>query len=457
MSNLELMAIGDSLYQGVRSMTIKTDLCRTSTPAQVAAALGETEFASPDPGNPMIIDPERWLKDPHKLGRELAEYAAYWQKEPGSPHGLACFDNVSVAGSEVWHLYDFTATQGQAQAREEFAKLGGAPLSLSTIGKVDLSRMIYGINSRFVLNPGNLPDHAEKTQIGWVAERKPRRLLVNIGSNNGLWDMCLKGDPKAGLYFGKPGGSDPDDYSQIEALAEALDSLPPEVETIYFNSLGRPRCVANLMPNPDNVEWATHPGEAYFESYENRFALSPAYNLLSAEQMSALDQRVAQANARIAEILTKGITRHRLAFVDFFGLLTDKDAKHWGDSRATWAANHRISNNTFQSGLLGGFAHGGLFGLDGMHPTTVGYGIVAQRVLDVIAQTETSPSQAAKVDLDALCREDWLIQHCSAKWTPLLFGWRDYRRLHAGRAALEPFAEENHAIIDLMAAARFGG
>lgn len=438
-------------------MTIKADLCRASTPAQVAAALGETAFASPDPGNPMIIDPEQWLKYPLQLDRELAEYAAYWQKEPGSPRGSECFDNVSVAGSEVWHLYDYTAAQGSAQAREEFAKLAGAPLSLSSVGKVDLSRLIYGVNSRFVLNPRNLPGHAGKTQIGWVAERKPRRLLVNIGSNNGLWDMCLCGDPDAGLYFGRRGGSDPDDYSQIEALAEALDALPPEVETIYFNSLGRPRCVANLMPVPDDVEWESHPGEDYFPSYENRFALSSAYHLLTAEQMTALDRRVTQANARIAEILTRGITRHRLAIVDFYGLLTDNDAKHWGDIRATLAADLRISNNTFQSEIIGGLAHGGLFGLDGMHPTTVGYGIVAARVLDVIAQTETSGQAAPKIDLDALCREDWLIRHCSAKWTPLLFGWRDYRRLRAGGAALEAILPDHHAVIDLMMAARSGG
>jgi len=451
------MAIGDSLYQGVRSMTIKADLCLKSVPAQVAKALGDTAFVSPDPGNPMIIDPERWLKYPLQLERELAEYAVYWQRQPGSPHGLACFDNVSVAGSEVWHLYDFTAKQGRAQAQEEFDKLGGAPLSLSSIGKVNLSRMIYGINSRFVLNPSNRTEHDDKTQIDWVAERKPRRLLVNIGSNNGLWDMCMKGNPKAAFNFGTPGGSDPNDYSQIERLATALDSLPPEVETIYFNSLGRPRCVANLMPVPDNVEWATHPGAGYFPSYENSFAERIDYNVLTAGEMIALDQLVADVNARIAEILTKGITRHRLAFVDFYGLLTDNDAKHWGDARAPWAGGRRISNNTFASGAGGGLAHGGLFGLDGMHPTTVGYGIVAQRVLDVIAQTESTASQAAKVDLDALCREDWLIQHCAGDWTLLRLAWRNYRRLHAGRAALVAFARQNSAVIDLMAAARSGG
>ena len=98
-----------------------------------------------------------------------------------------------MAGSEVWHLYAFSADDGQNQAAAEIAKLAGAPLSLDSFGTIDVSGLYYGVNSRFTLNPSNDPALRGRTQLDWVAERRPTQLLVNIGSNNRLDAMlCLR-------------------------------------------------------------------------------------------------------------------------------------------------------------------------------------------------------------------------------------------------------------------------
>ena len=97
------------------------------------------------------------------------------------------------------------------------------------------------LNTRFTLNPQGEDGPVElrpMTPVDQVAARKPRRLLVNIGSNNGLWEMAFECKLTA----------DPFDFSGLDDLADALNALPPEVEQIYFNSLGRPSTVANLMP-----------------------------------------------------------------------------------------------------------------------------------------------------------------------------------------------------------------
>ncbi|MEO0034407.1 MAG: hypothetical protein RLZZ501_430 [Pseudomonadota bacterium] len=456
MTQPEMMAIGDSLYQGVRSMTIRGDLCATSVPAQVARCLGWGEFVSPDPAYPMIIDPEAWLRDPGQINPDLASHATYWQGEPTSPHGHATFDNLSVAGSEVWHLYRYTADNGRRDAHAQFAKLGGQPLGLGTIAKVELNRLVYGVNARYVLNPANTPAQNDKTQIGWVAERRPKRLLVNIGSNNGLWDMCFNGDPATKFYFGKNygGHGDPDDFTQIEELARALEALPPEIGTIYFNSLGRPRCVPNMMPCPSQVEWEQHPNDGYFDSYENRFALSLTYHTCSAAQMQALDAYVDAVNARIRQILQATLKSHRLVFVDLYALLTAHDSKHYGDVRATIAKEKRIGNTMFESDPWGGMAHGGRFGLDGMHPTTVGYAMVAQEVVAAICRTEGQPEP--EIDLDVVCKDDSLINHCPGSWTGLMYLWRDIRRAANPAQMRQKRTTRGLGILDAVAAARAG-
>jgi hypothetical protein len=430
MARLEMMAIGDSLYQGVRSMTIRADLCATSIPAQVAKALG-IPFASPDMAHPVIIDPEAWLADLGRIGKDLAAYGAYWQGNPVSPGGHVCFDNVSVGGAQVWHLYRYTALDAANDAKAQFDKLAGKPLGIGTLGGIDVAGLIFGATARFVLNPSNNPEYQQMTQLDWVALRKPKRLLVDIGSNNGLWDMCFNGDPASKFYFGKDyqaTSGDPDDFTQIEELADALNRLPPEIEVIYYNNQGRPRCVPNLMPLPDMVEWETHPGEGYFDLYENRMALSMTYNRMTGAQMKALDDYVARINDKIQQIVSSRVTSRKVVFVDLYKVLSDNDAKHYGDKRATMAGGKRISNNMFESDPWGGMAHGGFFGLDGMHPTNVGYAKVAQQVIEDIYANEFAGRPAPVIDLDAVSKRDTLIQDCPGKWTPLMYLWRDIRR-----------------------------
>lgn len=429
----EIMAIGDSLYQGVRSMTIRSDLCQNSTPAQVARAFG-WRFASPDMPQPIVTNMEEWLRslDLSEIDDSLGELSDFWYNAPTSPSGRPCFDNISVAGSELWHLYDYTPARATADLADLAAQAGGTRLSFKHSGL--LSSWIYACNTRFTLNPMNDPDLAGMTQIDLVKERKPKRLLVNIGSNNGLWDMCFEAR-NCRMYFGPPDVppqqrslADYNSYEQVYKLAEALASL--DVPEIYFNSLARPRGVANLMPTPDHVEWTDHPEDGYFPQYENRFGLA-GYGTFDAATMARLDQYVAQENGRIHGILA-GKLGGRLRWVDMYGFLDRIDAKHWGDDRG-WRSSkgYLLTNNMFESGFVIRFAHGGMFGLDGMHPTFVGYGMMARNVLSAMG------GDPSKVDLNALARQDGLIEHAPSSWTALMFLWRDIRRAR-GRVGNDP-------------------
>jgi hypothetical protein len=84
-----------------------------------------------------------------------------------------------------------------------------------------------------------------------------------------------------------------------------------------------------------------------------------------------------------------------------------------------------------------GRTDGGLFSLDGVHPTTIGYGILAQEVIRVLegagvafAHRDGTPrSGPVDVDFDRLVRADTLISDPPAAISPTLalLGWLDER------------------------------
>jgi hypothetical protein len=57
-----------------------------------------------------------------------------------------------------------------------------------------------------------------------------------------------------------------------------------------------------------------------------------------------------------------------------------------------------------------------------MHPTMLGYGLMAQQVLAVLGQPV--PEHFL---LDAV-HQDWLINHLPGSWTALLYLWRNIRK-----------------------------
>jgi hypothetical protein len=83
----------------------------------------------------------------------------------------------------------------------------------------------------------------------------------------------------------------------------------------------------------------------------------------------------------------------------------------------------------------GGRASGGLFSLDGVHPTTIAYGLIAQEMINVmrLAGVEFTHGNGAPrsdpvaVDFERLIRRDSLIRQPPQNLTPGLeiLGWAD--------------------------------
>lgn len=442
--NPPLMAIGDSLYQGVAALTHRADLFQWSPPAQVARALGITDFACADPDQPILINLPDWLHAPVSVSGIKAQLAAlgrHWLGRPASPSGRVCFDNLAVSGDTIADVLDATAG-GTATTIAQALKAGGdSPFSSAAVGT-----LLLAFVRRFTLNPSGAAEFEGMTQMDWVRLRQPRRLLVNIGSNDGLYRMCFNAD--AGVRM---------DTTRIDDLVAALAALPDAVEQIYLNTLALPRAVCNLMPilgpeqtarrpdlNPDMDFAFFAPGpEGYYDLYENRMGFT--YGRRTGAQVKALDDDVRAANALFADAVKRHDRKGRIHLVDVTSLLLDYDTKHVLESQGAKVValknGHRLTNQGYLVDPLGNHAGGGLFSLDGMHLSHPGYALMAGRVLDTIRQAEGVAFTAP--DMDAAAAADPTLSVPLPAWTIALWLWRDYRKASAGAAPPEPVGADD--------------
>ena len=443
-NNPPLMAIGDSMYQGVRSLTMSAPLFRFSPPAQVARALGidAKTFTYPDPKRPIIVELEafiRLLPDLDAINQLLALNARYWTKRPKSPSGRIAFENISVASMDISDLYAFDwelrMRQADALKQKDASSLKG--LINAEIPQGTVADAILGLNARFTLNPSDTAELHGVQPVDLVKARQPRILLVNIGSNEGLFNAGFEGKPTLNSERVK------EIAAKYEELAEHLKAVGPGTEKMIFNGLVLPSQTPNLMPAPESISYdGILPGpDGYFDNYENRIGFG--YGTMTGDELKQQDEFVKAINAEMAKVAKQKLG-DRAVIIDLADQMSRLNRKHerLRDDNVIKVGNRSISNMMLESYLGGGFRWGGFCGLDGMHPSVVGYGRIAKAVLREIGRGGEA------IDYNECFRNDTLLTDLPGLWTELMFLYRDYRRANA-----KPKDKEERTRIDTLAVA----
>jgi lysophospholipase L1-like esterase len=395
---------------------------------------------------------EQWLREfPNLIGiaADVEDNINFWDTAPKS--GLAQFDNIAIASAQYADLWTRTATVAAGEIAGLHGALGG---QFSALGD-HIATLFFAFNTRFLLNPQGVAAAAGLSSLDIVAQRKPQRLLVSIGANNGLWDMGFMAVASNGQIGGAPGTPfDAADVADLVSLVDRLKALPGEVQHIYVNALPLPSAVADMMPVPD-VSDTNKPGAGkYYAAYENRFGFN--YAVLSGAQVAANDATVKAVNARLAaEAATDPAGRIHIVPIDrafmAYDFKTDPSAK-------TVNVGGKILSNVMLQGpelLFPSFWRGGLMGLDGMHPTIVGYAIMAHQILAAIAQHE-GIAAAAPPDVTRAYEADSLLQKVPISWDVVLDLSLDIRRATAaGPAAQPPTGMKYAAVSGLLDALKF--
>jgi lysophospholipase L1-like esterase len=485
-----LVAIGDSLTQGFQSGAVfNTDL---SYPAIIAHELGWTDgFRHPQyPGYGGIpLNLELLIREIEErfgatvlpwelpsalfhLRHRLAEAEHWWDDGPGGvlpPRG-AINHNLAIYG---WDLRDALSRHADNAAAEHRTKAGFALVPL--IRNAD--RIAAGRVLDSARTPGGLPMTPLEAAAALSSEgtlEDPdgdgiETLVVFLGANNALGSVL-----DLSVHWSQ------DDFADLRAKAAYNVWQPPHFDAEWAQLVAalqsiRARHVliatvphVTIAPIAHGIGGKVHKGSRYFEHYVRPWVTEATFDedgdkSLTADEARAVDSAIDAFNdtivASVADarehgldwrITEIGAALDRLASRRY---LEDPDA-----DRPAWLTDYPlppalanldpVPDSHFFASDGDGRTSGGLFSLDGVHATTVAYGLMAQEFMRTMEEAGvvfhrrdgvTARSSPVDVDFDRLLARDTLVgqpPRClsdAGHWV----GWIDeradvLRRLWAG-------------------------
>ena len=413
------MAIGDSMFNGVRSAMINDELAGSSPIAAFAKAAGIASFVRPSYPREILIDIERearksipgLVSDLLSLKKIIVPNARKWLSTSGLDSRPAYHDNVACAGADYQSMMTRTGATALQEAQAALERIENS----EDLAFRDVMLLWFGLNDNFVLDPSRGRKGAQisqQSQVRQVIERRPKRLFVNIGSNEGLFNFGLLGQYKeSDLEIGKSGiyKSLVDGAKNLgESLAAALAGVDM---VVHFNTLVRPRAVPNLAPLDDReMLLGPKPAGAYFKHYSTKVGIR---NPVKPAVVQAFDKMIRAANDASFTALQNALGQAgiRAIKVDIYDDINRFDSKHWGDARAIdVGVPWKMRNLPFATGGPFNKRQGGVCGLDNMHPTAVGYAVMARALLRSAGMDEDLISVKAAFKSDSLLQKppgDW--------------------------------------------------
>ncbi|MEM7268204.1 MAG: hypothetical protein AAF401_03010 [Pseudomonadota bacterium] len=405
-----VMAIGDSIYNGMRSATINAEMARKSVPASVSRVVDPNyRFRSPRYPEVLLIDVEQTLREidlgdlVHRLKKRIEGVVANAQRWGSGQHVVqaehAAWDNLSQAGAVVDDLITRDWGHWAGLVAHNLPKLNGVDSVDDLLGSgADILDLHMGLNAKFLINPNERDELKEMRPIDLVAARKPKRLLINIGANHGVIDITLRGveakDPK---LPGEGLRGLADWAEQMKDMAGMLKALGPETETIYVNTVPLPSTVPNMMYPYNPREIHAHEIEkidGYYPVYDNRLGGLNDYIQHTAAEMKELDREVAAINNKMIANM-RAVGDDRLRFFRLDRALKKYDGKHEsakGISGDTPGARLEFPDRTYSNKAIDfdnffiwdAFREGGVASLDNHHPSGVGYSVMARELVRVM-------------------------------------------------------------------------
>ncbi len=396
-----LVAIGDSLTQGFQSLAInKTHL---SYPAMIAECLGISvpEFRVPGflgkGGFPLNIETlarkleEKYGRDINAFEWPLAVDAAldyiddvedYWERGKGSQATQdTSFHNLAVWGFEVADAYNITA--GYCRERIKNPKDNWfQPPSEARL------RTAY-----HVLNPAQV-SHREQDSLVRVAKRISQdeginNLIVWLGANNCLGTVISLKIIETGTE--PPGPCSDFTLWHPEAFRREYDELVNQIiginaDNVYVATVPHvtiPPVTRGIMQDRGRLP----EGQKYFDYYTHFHILDKKFNehkdpYLTGEQAHIIDTYIDEYN----NIIRRYAEANGWYVVDTCTVL-DQLAVRRNHGRPTYELPEEINDlnvRFFEINQRGEIKNGGIIALDGIHPTTCGYGIVAQEFINVM-------------------------------------------------------------------------
>jgi hypothetical protein len=427
-----LVTIGDSLTHGFQNGAIfNTDI---SYPALIARELGwYGSFRFPRypafGGIPLNIelivneleerfgDELSWWELPaalYKVRQHLADSESWWERGPGSepPKEREINHNLAVYGWDLRDGFERTADVARADMRvpEGWRLL---PL-LRNADHIAAIRALHSARDQSgrALTPFQAAAAlgAEGVEEGAGGDGDPgdgiETLIVLLGANNALGsvislELRWSGDgyddlrEKAKFNVWRP-----DHFrAELEKVAEAAEGI--RARHVIWGTVPH----VTIVPAARGVKGKVSPGSRYFRWYTRPWIQDRDFDpdrdkpFLTADDARAIDSAIDDYNDAIVEMVRKARGAGRdWRLLDLAGYLDRLASRRYIDdpqmTPPSWwepyplpepLANMRpVPDSRFFASGPGGRTQGGLFSLDGIHPTTIGYGLMAQEFINVM-------------------------------------------------------------------------
>jgi hypothetical protein len=439
-----LVVVGDSLSHGFKSLAVSD--VELSYPAMIANALGWREFKAPSyagPGGvPLSLE---WVlrRLEARFGDKIAglvetaeafgftrklldEHEDYWERGEGArvPRWPWINHNLSVYG---WDLRDVLSRNAD-KIRESLVEPGDDPLmqlpenadQIAALRVLDSARNVMGE----ALTP--LEAAAHLGEAGGI-----ETLIVWVGCNNAL--PCV-------LNLNVKWTRDKDYAHPVEKnrytvwrpthFAAELELVAAEVRKVRAGHV-----LWGTVPHVTIAPLARgygdrDPQSAYFPYYarpwldEDTFLASPRrYPHFTGAEALAVDRAIDQYNVAICDhVKAARADGYDWRVVDLSGVLDRLAYRRYVDvptARPDWWEEYPLPpefqqelgfkpDTRFLRSGRRGVSQGGLVSLDGVHPTTIAYGIVAHEFIKVMSAAKV-PFEAP-IDFTSVARSDTLCK-----------------------------------------------
>ncbi|URD48281.1 hypothetical protein [Chroococcidiopsis sp. CCNUC1] len=427
-----LVTIGDSLTQGFQSGAIFNT--QISFPALIAREMGWTEFRYPTyntPGDGLPLNLERLVRElEQKVGDRidvwnfiptllflrnyLDKLEDYWERGEGTilPSQKEINHNLGVYG---WDLRNILSRNASSCLELMSRKIPREDVFRQLVDYHNERAALRVLNSSVRSQTGEtLTPLQAATTLG--AEGTPENgdadgietLIMIIGSNNALGSLLT-----FKIAWSDEGYDDMeinDRYTiwrPIHFKAE-LDKVVAEVKQI------RARHViwatvphVTIAPFARGVDTKIRKDSRYFPYYTLPWVSDAGFNQdrhpnLTASEVRAIDSAIDQYNDCIIDAVRKARTEGRDWYLfDLAGLLDRLAQRRYIETpraRPSWwkeiGGEYQLPSqlqkldpkpdSRFSISDATGRKQGGLFSLDGIHPTTIGYGIMAQELIAIM-------------------------------------------------------------------------
>ncbi|MFJ7793836.1 hypothetical protein [Pseudomonas sp. NPDC096950] len=490
-STNKLVTIGDSVTMGFQSGAIYNT--RISWPKIVAAELGcDPGFRFPlfDGYGGLPLNIEYLLRAiEHKYGTEISWWELpaagfelrhqmaliedYWERGAGAkaPVTSAIMHNLAVYGWDIRDALSRTAKNLKAAMVKpkddlfsQVVENANIRAALGVYSSMDETDTLLDA-ARKLGEQGALPGSGGDATTPGI-----ETLVVFLGANNVLGAVTRLKVNWSGKNHDKI-GKDKDSYTvwrPIHFESEYL-LLVAELEKIkaqHVILINVPH--VTIAPVARGVAQKVEPRSRYFPFYTRPWISDSQFNAatdpnITENQARAIDSAIDQYNELIANV----VKQQRLAGKDWYvldiaGVMDRVAARRYINdvaARPAWWTEYELPaalkvlnpkpDSRFFSSSPQGRLQGGLFSLDGIHPTTITYGLIAQEVINIMQLAKvpfyhgdgvTLRQGPVQVDFERLIRLDSLISKPPATLSSDMktLGWLDETGDFFGK--LNPFS-----------------